>query len=468
MKFLRRRLQTFTSLPFLFALTLLIINDFYWKAIYANIWTGKISDFAGLFVFVIFWSALFAKKRTATYFVTAIIFIWWKSPFSQSFIEGFSQTFYSIDRVVDATDLWALTILPVAYYFEKSIAAVKFNIPSSLIGGIAFFAFCSTSHSLVYHIIERPQYILFDEFPVTKHGDHYSMCHSAKFITDTIRKKTLVIPTEIRSRYPSYEDGYTYVEFCRGLPQNVLCEFIASDSLRNTFTKRFLTSGSFQISHYQRDSTIEKLNFQNGRLHGEYKKWTLDSTLVVEGQYDKGIEMGLWNYYNKNGQLIKQMEFLSGELVMEQTFDNKVVTDTKTFTTRSQVIQKHCWLLILEISIGLCLLYFFIQNQSKTPYKSEKWMQLPMLDRLLLSLISIVIAVAFYLYLIANLTILQLSTNFPFGIIVLAVMVLPLVLLGAFQIVKIKNYSTIGLLIVFSVISLLIIDQILFIIKLTQ
>ncbi|MFK7937171.1 MAG: hypothetical protein AB8G22_26890 [Saprospiraceae bacterium] len=65
-----KRSQIFTSLPFILALTLLLLNDFYWKATYANFWTGKISDFAGLFVFILFWSTLFPKRKTTVYFLS--------------------------------------------------------------------------------------------------------------------------------------------------------------------------------------------------------------------------------------------------------------------------------------------------------------------------------------------------------------------------------------------------------------
>lgn len=44
----RFRAELLLNAIFLFALVILIVNDHYWKAVYGNILTGKLSDFAGL------------------------------------------------------------------------------------------------------------------------------------------------------------------------------------------------------------------------------------------------------------------------------------------------------------------------------------------------------------------------------------------------------------------------------------
>ncbi len=48
------RLKYLVSPLFIFVLFLLIINDFFLKAAFHNTFTGKLSDFSGLFIFPIF------------------------------------------------------------------------------------------------------------------------------------------------------------------------------------------------------------------------------------------------------------------------------------------------------------------------------------------------------------------------------------------------------------------------------
>jgi hypothetical protein len=73
----------FQSFGFIFALLLLLLNDFWLKGLFGNWFTGKLSDFAGLFVFAMFWMAIFPSHRTKIGVLTAVAFAFWKSPLSQ-------------------------------------------------------------------------------------------------------------------------------------------------------------------------------------------------------------------------------------------------------------------------------------------------------------------------------------------------------------------------------------------------
>jgi hypothetical protein len=103
----KRSIQiTFSHLPaFLSDLSAeLLLKRLLSQAEYHNWLTGKLSDFCGLFVFATFWSALFPSRKLTVYFSTALLFPYWKSPYSQSFLNFFSQNFYHVERVVDVTD----------------------------------------------------------------------------------------------------------------------------------------------------------------------------------------------------------------------------------------------------------------------------------------------------------------------------------------------------------------------------
>ena len=136
---------------FLLALALLLLNDFLLKQAFPGLFTGKLSDVAGVFVFTAFGLAFLPRYRYGVLLFSALWFIFWKSPFSQPLIDAFNRTaFYSIQRVVDYSDLWALSSIPAAAWLfngkeEKSTyahAVFRFGIPL-----LCLFAFCSTSRA---------------------------------------------------------------------------------------------------------------------------------------------------------------------------------------------------------------------------------------------------------------------------------------------------------------------------------
>ena len=144
--------ENLISVGFLLSLLILLSNDFYFKTHYSGIITGKLSDFAGLFVFSFFFSALIPTKKGVIFFITFLGFIFWKMPVSDVFIENWNKImFYQIDRVVDYSDYIALLILPFAYYYKpknnielpkKINSLLKTIIP--IVSVFSFFATAGT------------------------------------------------------------------------------------------------------------------------------------------------------------------------------------------------------------------------------------------------------------------------------------------------------------------------------------
>lgn len=140
---------------FICGLFLLLLNDFFLKDQFHNFLTGKISDFAGLFVFPLFIAAFFPKRKAEIYISTGILFAFWKSPFSQFLIEFWNSfEVFRINRVVDVSDLSALLILPVSYKFFSQKHKTETNIfqsfslnrfASLIVITISVFAFTATS-----------------------------------------------------------------------------------------------------------------------------------------------------------------------------------------------------------------------------------------------------------------------------------------------------------------------------------
>lgn len=174
---------------FIISLVVLLLNDLVLKQAFANWFTGKLSDFTGLFVFVLFWSALFPKNKRFIYGLTAALFVLWKSSWSQPFIDSWnSYGVLPIDRVVDLSDLTALSILPLAYFIEsRSNELREIKLSPVIPFLVSAFAFAATSYSTneklneTYEINMRKDLIL-DEL---KALDSASIVNSNS-ISDTI------------------------------------------------------------------------------------------------------------------------------------------------------------------------------------------------------------------------------------------------------------------------------------------
>lgn len=141
--------KIFTTTWFLLGLSLLLLNDFVLKELLGNWFTGKLSDFAGLFIFPLFWTAFFPRQKKSIFIFTGLLFILWKSPLSQHLIDSWNSfdVFY-ISRVVDYTDLIALSILPLAFYLESNklhLTSVQTRPIFPIV--ITAFAFGATSYS---------------------------------------------------------------------------------------------------------------------------------------------------------------------------------------------------------------------------------------------------------------------------------------------------------------------------------
>lgn len=133
---------------FLVSIILLLLNDFYFKYYHTSYLTGKISDFAGLFAFPYFFSHIFRRNSKWIYVLTGIFFIYWKSSYSQSFIDFFNEHGLGLSRVVDYSDLLALIILPASYKYliSNPIPTKKIVLLSKpTLIGISIFSFVATS-----------------------------------------------------------------------------------------------------------------------------------------------------------------------------------------------------------------------------------------------------------------------------------------------------------------------------------
>ncbi|GAA3758946.1 hypothetical protein [Flavobacterium ginsengiterrae] len=106
---------------FLVSLVILLLNDLIFKTVFHNYITGKLSDFAGLLAFPFFWSVLFPKRVKEIHIAVVLFFIFWKSPYSEVFVN-----FFGLYRVIDFSDYIALVSVFISFQlFKKEIVIYK-------------------------------------------------------------------------------------------------------------------------------------------------------------------------------------------------------------------------------------------------------------------------------------------------------------------------------------------------------
>lgn len=143
----QRNLDALGSLAFLAALGILLLNDFVLKPALHNGATGKISDFAGLFAFAVFWAALYTRRRLIVVLAAGVGFVFWKSPYSEPMIDAWNSLGgLQVGRTVDYTDCIALAVLVPAYaYVPRAKAIITKRLTLAAVVPLSLFAFAATS-----------------------------------------------------------------------------------------------------------------------------------------------------------------------------------------------------------------------------------------------------------------------------------------------------------------------------------
>ena len=137
------------SRKYLIPLGLLLVNDFVLKFSFPGFITGKISDLAGIYCFLIFSFVLFPRFVGLLSLLVSISFLYWKTELSNGLIELFSLYRVPLGRTVDYSDLFCLVVVPLAIYEYKNntnrleVPKYKFLICSI----VSLFAFSASPAS---------------------------------------------------------------------------------------------------------------------------------------------------------------------------------------------------------------------------------------------------------------------------------------------------------------------------------
>ena len=109
---------------FLAALVLLLLNDHLLKDALHNWWTGKLSDFAGVYAWAWCWTVLAQavwpsrhahRVACSVHLTTALAFTVYQLPVADGFVDWWSDRLWGIYRTRDLSDVIALTVLVPCY-----------------------------------------------------------------------------------------------------------------------------------------------------------------------------------------------------------------------------------------------------------------------------------------------------------------------------------------------------------------
>ena len=112
---------------FIFCIIILFANDHYIKFNYPGWLSGKLSDAVGIIILPLTLAYIFPKLGKMAIIVSAVLFLFWKSEFSQALIDLYNQ--YSVvetSRIIDYSDLLVFVFLPVPYYIINNINQLNF------------------------------------------------------------------------------------------------------------------------------------------------------------------------------------------------------------------------------------------------------------------------------------------------------------------------------------------------------
>ena len=172
--------------PFLLGLTVLLLNDHWLKSAFHNDLTGKLSDFAGIFILPFFLKYLFRKSDYWSVYLTIILFVFWKTSLSDGFIDLLNWVLpLSFVRVIDITDFIAFSILPLSLFILQNLERYKINLPKPKltelsIALISIIAFSATS-------IEEDDIFIVD-------GDRVTQCCAEPSQVHVVGNGTVFVP----------------------------------------------------------------------------------------------------------------------------------------------------------------------------------------------------------------------------------------------------------------------------------
>jgi hypothetical protein len=344
------RLKILVSPLFLFFLVVLIVNDFFLKSAFHNMITGKLSDFSGLFIFPIFWSAIFPKQKLWIFISTAVLFAFWKSEYSSLIIQ-LVKPYFSIGRTVDLSDLIALPMILFAWFYLRSSlqlsvgSALTARLSTYFISVVAIFSFCATSQPRYIQSFDQPQYVLLKDPSIQSLNSYDELEFYDKDSLLVVKINYLYINRPVKN------DDYNKNQSVKNLDLAILHLIADSASL--------IPSGKITFLTVNTEQGIDSLRFNGGRLDGRFVR-TKGGKVIIEGFYKMGLEDSTWTVRDSMSTDKVVQTFVNGEATHIKQYRHDKLRSSSNINTRSDTIFNiYIQLIILAICMGgICFLLY--------------------------------------------------------------------------------------------------------------
>lgn len=279
---------------FILAVLLLLLNDFYMKSTYGNALTGKLSDFAGLFAFPFFFSCFFPAYKKHIHILTAIVFVWWKSTYSQFFIDGVVGIGIPIGRTVDFSDNIALVAIALSYFVfigdKTNYRSLKPVFKYSIIC-VAAFSFMATS-------IRRPSETIY--VSVNK---EYRLDRPLKEVINdfnNLQRKEMKLLEKIKVSYRFDVNNQAYYSVPYGDTLTYIIDY-GKHSYNDTIRLRYFVGDMMLYANDDSTTTLKLINIATDIRHSEIRRykspyypapeayWTVEADSLVDDTNLKSV-----------------------------------------------------------------------------------------------------------------------------------------------------------------------------------
>jgi len=376
---MNNRLKNLISPLFIFFLVLLIINDFFMKPAFHNWFTGKLSDFCGLFIFPIFWSAIFPKQKIWVFISTAILFTFWKSEYASVIIQ-FITPYFSIGRTVDLSDLMALPMILLAWMYQKNDLqqaigksmgkALISRLSAYFVGVVAIFSFCATTQQKYIQSFDQPQYVLLKNPIIHDLSSHSEFEFYKRDSLLVIKINSLSISKPVR--YDDYNKNLSL----KNLDKDVLYDIADSASL--------VSPGKITILTVDTEEGIDSLRFNGGRLDGRFVR-IKNGKPIIEGLYKMGFEDSTWIIRDTIGSDKVIKTFVNGETTSIKHYNHDKLKSSSKINTRSDTIfNTYIQLAILIVCMGGIVFWLYKNYLNTVP----EYLKLKLLWKLLICFLA--------------------------------------------------------------------------------
>lgn len=289
---------------FLSCLVILFLNDHFFKFYYTSWFTGKLSDIVGIILLPMLLTYLFPKLKQNSVFAAGILFTFWKSPLSESFITIYNTISpISTSRIVDYTDLWVLLLLPIPYFLIKNKRLIKdlsikqLNPLVVLVPTVFVLMSTAPPASLrYYNYVPYTGNLNFD-------NASFELDKTQENLISELTKRNISIHKDTVRIIDLKKDAVLRIGAVKhkNWNNNEPVFKIDNDSLKQVFLRAIETSNSYKIDKIQLDDqVIEDIQFEMFKINeGKSTQINIHSIKIERYLREDKVERKLQKVYKK-------------------------------------------------------------------------------------------------------------------------------------------------------------------------